>query len=435
MTVVIANGRIANLGGAASVSVPTGARVVDASGKFLIPGLWDMHVHWYDEASLPLFTVNGVVGVRIMCGFPRHLEWRRSLNPLAPRLVIAGPIVDGPQPVWPDSLKASSETEGRAAAKKIKESGYDCVKVYDLLPCSAYLGVAAEARSLGLPLVGHVPYSISAATASDSGQNTIEHLSGVALGCSSREAELRKAITCVRDQDGPITAAVLRVEVQALDSYDERKAAGLFGRFATNQTWQVPTLSVGQSHASLRRDSTARTLRLRYLPSSMQTRWESRRSGTLKKLSGEDFLNYEHALRGHLKLVKAMHEAGVGLLAGTDTGALDCFPGFNLHDELELLVRAGLTPMEALQAATRNPAMCFERLDELGTVEKSKLAELVLLDANPLEDIRNTTRIWGVIRGGQLFSKEFLHATLDEIAKTCRQPKPDTFPGNYPKYP
>ena len=281
MTVVIDKGRIAAMGKSGTVVIPPRARVVDASGKFLIPGLWDMHVHWYDERSLPLFTINGVTGIRIMFGFPLHLDWQRRFAQgklSGPRLVVAGPAVDGAPPVWPDSIRARTESEGRHAVQAIRLAGYDFVKVYHLLPREAYFGVADEAKKQGLAFGGHVPISITAAEASDAGQKTIEHLYGVALACSSRELELRRELKAQTESAGvPDIAVSLRFEVAAHDSYDEQKAAALFSRFVKNGTWQVPTLTVRQSHAVLSGEDPSRTSRMRYMPPALKARWESRK--------------------------------------------------------------------------------------------------------------------------------------------------------------
>jgi imidazolonepropionase-like amidohydrolase len=440
MTVVIAGGRIANVGKTGQVTVPSGSRLVDASGKYLIPGLWDMHVHWYDRSSLPLFTVNGVTGIRIMCGFPLHLQWRTEIAAgrlVGLRLVLAGPIIDGPDPVWPDSLRAADRPQGELAVRTIRQEGYDCVKVYNLLPRRAYLGVAEEARKLKLPLVGHVPFDISAAEASDAGQKSIEHLSGVSLACSSRETQLRKEMTAaLRDHAGPETALLLRFEVLAEDSYDHDKASALFARFVANGTWQVPTLTMRQTHALLE-DRTARTgPRFRYLPPALKARWDRRRAATFRKLGPQDFANFRASLKKQLEVVGRMHGAGVRFLAGTDTGSLDCLPGWSLHDELELLVRAGLTPLEALQAATRNPAEYLGRLSEQGTIERGKRADLVLLDADPLADIRNTRKIRAVVVDGRLLGASDLQAMLAEVESACRQQQgEEKFPGAFQKYP
>src|SRR5262245_40155352 len=190
MTVVVVGSRIAEVGQVGQVAVPGRARVVDASGKFLIPGLWDMHVHWYDKQSLSLFTANGVTGVRQMFGFPVHLEWRRELDSgklLGPRMAIASPIVDGPAPFWPNSIAVPNADEGRKAVQKVKKWGADFVKVYTYLPREAYFAIADEAKREGIPFAGHVPWSVTAAEASTAGQKSVEHLTGVLLSCSSRE--------------------------------------------------------------------------------------------------------------------------------------------------------------------------------------------------------------------------------------------------------
>jgi hypothetical protein len=423
MSVVISGGRIRSLGKSGTVTVPAGARVVDATGKYLIPGLWDMHVHWYHAPTLPVFIANGVTGVRIMAGFPVHLRWRHEIDEgtlLGPRLVLAGPIVDGPNPVWPDSLKAASDGDGRLAVRTIGDAGYDCVKVYHLLSRAAYLGVAAEANRRGLPLVGHVPFDVSAAEASAAGQRSIEHLSGVALACSIRETELRRNLLAANQTEAAPPRVLLRFEIQAEESRDPDKAASLFSCFVKNGTWHVPTLAVRQSHAMLQAHKEASDPRLRYLSSSLRERWENRRAATFKKLGPAEFDNFRATLRNSLDIVNSMHHAGVQLLAGTDTGALDCYPGFSLHEELELLVQAGLTPLEALQTATFNPARFLNRTKDMGTVERGKWADLVLLDANPLDDIRNTRRIYAVVCRGRLLLRPDLQRLLSDAEAACR---------------
>jgi imidazolonepropionase-like amidohydrolase len=439
MTLVIEGERISEIGKTGRLALPAHARIVDGSGKFLIPGLWDMHVHWYDEPSLPLFLANGVTGIRIMCGYPRHLLWRKEIAAgrlLGPRLNLAGPIVDGPEPVWLDSLRASNETEGRLAVRSIKEKGYDCVKVYNFLPRDAYFGVAKEARTLRIPLVGHVPFAVSAAEASDAGQRTIEHLSALSLACSSREAELRRRWTAKLDPDAPATALHLRYDVEAEDSYDPARAAVLFATLVKNGNWVVPTLTVLQSHAVLRTKDPAADPRLRWLPFSLASRWGTRRTATLQKLGPADFENYQHALRKGLELVGALHRAGCHLLAGTDTGALDCYPGSSLHDELELLVQAGLTPLQALQTATSNVAQYLGRQDDLGTIERGKLADLVLLDADPLADIRNVRKVCAVVINGKLLQRADLNKLLRDVEAICRKENASSQPpGTHEKYP
>jgi imidazolonepropionase-like amidohydrolase len=375
MTVVITGDRISEVAEAGKVVAPPGATIVDAAGKFLIPGLWDMHVHWYNRDTLTLFTANGVTGIREMFGNPDLLRWRQDIakgSLPGPRMIVASPIIDGPQPVWPTSIVAPNADEGRKAVIKVKKDGADFVKVYSRLPRDAYFAIADEARRQGLPFAGHVPSSVSAAEASDAGQKSIEHLTGIMIALS------------------------------------DKKADELFARFVKNETWQCPTLTVLRGRAYLGDENFRRDQRLKFIPPQMKERWSQR----IANRNDENYSNAKKVFQKELEIVGAMRKAGVQLLAGTDTGNPFCFPGFSLHEELALLVIAGLTPVEALRSATLNPAK-FLGLDKtLGTIEQGKVADLVLLDANPLEDVRNTQRINAVISNGRLFDRKALNKML-----------------------
>ncbi len=407
MTVVITGDRISAIGDSARLSVPTDAKVVDASGKFLIPGLWDMHVHWYSRETLTLFTANGVTGVRQMFGNSDLLRWRDEIakgSLLGPRMMVASPIIDGPEPVWPNSISVRNEEEGRKAVRRVKQWGADFVKVYSLLPRDAYFGIADESKQQGITFVGHVPNTVSPAEASDAGQKSIEHLTGILIGCSDKEQGLRDDVVEARSP-----AARARTQAAALESYDARKAADLFARFVKNQTWQCPTLTVLRSNAYLGDENFRRDGRLKYIPRQIQQRWSMRIANR-----NEDNHRAKKVLQKELEIVGAMQKAGVPILAGTDTGNPFCFPGFSLHDELALLVIAGLTPVEALRSATLNPAKFFGLDQTLGTIEQGKIADLVLLDASPLLDIRNTQRINAVVANGRFFDRKALDKLLGE---------------------
>lgn len=411
-TVIIIGERITALGKASEVAVPKDARIVDGKGKFLIPGLWDMHAHWREKAYLPLFTVNGVTGIRIMWGFPEHLTWRKEDTDgslLGPRFVVAGNILDGPNARLAGSTLVATEKEGRKAVRTTKRDGYDCVKVYSVLPAEAYSGIAAEAKELGIPFVGHVPAAVGAARASDMGQKSIEHLWDVPLACSSREEEERKAYLDDIAKSPPREHLLiyLRHAAKSMDSYDEKKAEALFALFVKNGTWHVPTLTVYA--AFLGDKQVTDDPRLKYMPPELRQRWAQ----DMKDCP--DFAEPGWFLRKHKALVSSMHKAGVKLLAGTDAESTYSFPGFSLHDEMALLVEAGLSPMEALQTATRNSAEFLGREKDLGTVETGKLADLVLLDADPLKDIKNTEKIAAVVTGGKLLTRQALDKMLAEV--------------------
>ena len=431
MTVVIAGNRITVIGKTAEVGIPKDAQVIDAAGKFLIPGLWDMHVHWYeyDKGYLRLFTVNGVTGVRIMWGAPIHFEWRKEIQEgtlLGPRMVIASTIVDGPKPIWPASIAVANDAEGRQAVIKLKQAGYDFIKVYSVLPREAYFAIADEAKKQGLEFVGHVPFSVSAAEASDAGQRSIEHLTGILAACSTREEELRKSFVDAYSNPPqgrrlPRPAQTRPLNRMMLETFSREKAAALFARLKRNHTWQCPTLTVLRSGAFVNDANFRNDPRLKYLPRQLRTQWDPSTDFRFKERTAEDFDLSRMVYQKQIEVVGMMNRARVELLAGTDVSNPYCFPGFSLHDELALLVEAGLSPMEALQATTLNPARFLGKEKDFGTIEKDKIADLVLLEANPLEDIRNTKTISAVVLNGRLLDRKALDQVLAELEAAAKK--------------
>jgi imidazolonepropionase-like amidohydrolase len=422
MTVLVEGERIAAIG--SEVAVPEKAQVVQAAGKFLIPGLWDMHVHWQGPPSarseathLPLFTVNGVTGVRMMAGQTHHLDWRRQIAAgklIGPRMVLAGIIIDGPQPYWKSSFAAATGEQGRYAVQQTKVAGFDFVKVYDSLPRDVFFAIAEEAKKQGLPVAGHVPAAVTPAEASDAGLKSIEHLTGMLLALSSEETELRRQIAeAIALAAGPERAAQFhRLDARVLDTYDAAKAAALYAKFKANGTWQVPTFTV--LHANLLEPGYADDPRLKLMPAWVRAWWAGNIRG--RTLTAEGRAAQKRFFERRVALVGEMHRAGVGILAGSDVLNPYCFPGFSLHDELEWLVKAGLSPLAALQAATRNPAVYLGRAD-LGAIEPGKLADLVLLDADPTQDIRNTRKIAAVVQAGKLYPRATLNGMIEDVER------------------
>ncbi len=409
-TVIINGGRIAAIGETGKVTIPKDAQTIDARGKYLIPGLWDMHVHaWAKDIFSPLLIANGVTGVRDMfSGIARIKQWRQEIaegKTIGPRIFAAGQIVDGPKPVWPGSIPVKDATEGRQAVAKVKADGSDFVKVYSLLPRDAFFAIADEAKKLNIPFAGHVPHSVTAVEASDAGIKSIEHLERVLLGCSAAEAEIQK-------EAGRLTMEQRR---RIIETYDEKKAQALFARFTKNGTWQSPTLVVLRALGRLDDPNFTGDPRVKYLPQFMTASWNPKNDFRFRSFTPETYASYRETFEKHLEIVGRMRRTGVEFLAGTDTPNPYCFPGFSLHDELALLVRAGLSPMEALQAATRNPAKYLGLLDSLGTLEQGKIADLVLLEANPLADITNTQKINAVVVNGKLLDKAALQELLAKI--------------------
>ncbi|SDK33629.1 amidohydrolase family protein [Nonomuraea jiangxiensis] len=390
MTVVVVNGLITAVG--PDPVPPSGAQVIDAAGTFVIPGLWDMHVHTFQADRLPYFLLNGVTGIRHMGGAPVHMQWRRRLGEgdlVAPRMVIASRIVDGPRPLRPYSLAVGTEEEARAAVRQSRDEGADFVKVYNLLPRDAYFALAREARRAGMPFAGHVPFSVGVAEAAAAGQRSIEHLEGVFLATSTRGAELAAEVAAVDHTDMAAIGRVFNEVIPAAAaSHDPGLAAELYGVFAEHGTWHVPTLAVLQASAYAGGDDFPLEGHLHHIEPDLRHGWASHRHWAADPARRAAQAEY---FQRRLRVVGDLHRAGVGLLAGTDTFV----PGFSLHDELALLVLAGLTPAAALRAATLNPARFLDVADSFGSVEEGKVADLVLLGGDPLDDIGQFARHTG----------------------------------------
>jgi imidazolonepropionase-like amidohydrolase len=445
-TVVIADSRILALGKTGSVSVPAGARVMEAREKFLIPGLWDMHVHtrgkFYDPSIpfFPLLIANGVTGVRDMGSPMEYVDqirrWRKEPTeggPVRPRIVAAGPILDdaGPYRLVPSLsrggpavnqiINVTNEAEARRAVRMLKRHGVNFVKVYNGLPRDAYLAIADEAKKQGLPFVGHVPESITVDEASDAGQKSMEHLIGMELACSRLEQKLMAERSAAKAKGDQAELARLNsIQTQmVLDTYSRQKARALFARLKKNHTWQCPTLVLLRLAAFGDDSRIVNSQRLRFIPSSILTQW-TQIDYWRRRRTPEENATQTRLFQLDLEMVGAMQRAGVKLLAGTDMLKPSLLPGFSLHDELMLLVQAGLTPMEALQSATLNPARFLGVEKMLGTVQRGKKADLVLLDADPLANIRNTTKIHAVVLNGRLLDRAMLDQMLAAI-ETARR--------------
>jgi imidazolonepropionase-like amidohydrolase len=326
-------------------------------------------------------------------------------------------MIDGGVPALPWLLRkhvyrAADAEQAREQVKLCKKRGEDFVKVYPCLSRKAFLAVLDEAGKVGLPVAGHVPHAINVGEAADKGMQCVEHLSGVALACSRKEKTLRASLVRqmqTGDLKGMDAATAWRTQVQAYNSYDPAKAAALFRLFVRKGTWHVPTLVQKRAWGRLGDVAFTKDPRVLQLPALVRRLWAVERTAKGIRLplpdiafSNLELIEHRRQFRKDMEVVEAMHRHGVRLLAGTDTPSPYCFPGSGLHDELELLVEAGLSPLAALQTATRNPARFLNREKDLGTVERGKIADLVLLDGDPLQYIGNTRKIAAVILGGRL---------------------------------
>src|SRR3984893_14482588 len=418
MTVVIDGDRITRVDKKRHARIPKMAKEIDATGKYLIPGLWDMHVHTFfgdwipggREVTLPLFIANGVTGVRDMGSeLDLILAARKEIAEgrlVGPRMIVAGPMLDGPKTQFPASIAIATPDDGRRAVDMLKSRGVDFIKIQSYVPREAYFAIADECKKQEITFVGHVPDAIRGSEASNAGQKSFEHLIGIFEGSSTVGDELLKG------PKGP---------GRFLETYDPSKEAALIQLLAKNQTWQCPTLYWERGQwlidAPEVRDEMSHDPDAQYAPNFWREKsWPRFTASIIKDLDTDPLPVREKFVQHELDIVKKLQKAGVPFLAGTDTAAgVDVLPGFSLHRELERFVAAGFTPMEALQTATINPAKFLNKLSDFGTVEKGKVADLVLLDANPLDDIRNTQKIQAVIVSGRYFSRANLDSILREV--------------------
>jgi len=375
-TVVIAQGHITAVGPNDAVKIPAGTRVVDATGKFLIPGLCDMHGHLTDatEDAFPLLIMNGVTGVRDMGGDLAQLDrWRSEIDSrqrVGPHIIRAGPFVDGPKEGVTNRLTVRTPEEARRAVHDLKAKGVDFIKVHNALPPEAFFALIDEAHKEHIPVAVHLPKNVSSAEASDAGVASLEHVETLYENDLWRKGATAKTIE------------------QAVDEILGPIGQDLFQRSMKNGTWYVPTLVAYERGFVLWSKD----------PESLKPRLDIHEK--------------------NIEVIRMMHKAGVQIMAGSDFSDWGMVPGVDLHNELALLVEAGFTPMEALQAATLNPAIFLGKTDTYGTIQPGRVADLVLLNMNPLEDISHTRKIHAVVLGGKFYPLASITAqSLQDAAK------------------
>lgn len=404
-TVIVVGGRIAWAGPSDRAQIPDDARTIDAAGRYLVPGLADMHVH-LEEEDLPLLLANGVTLARDLNGAPDHLRWRDEVAAgarLGPTLVVSSPLTAGTPQRYHHELATTPE-QGRELVREYADAGYDCVKVYDGLGLEVYRAIADEARRVGLPLVGHVPADVGLHEALAQGQASIEHV----------EQILYRIVDNPHDPDPAVIPAAVA----------EIAAAG---------TTVTPTLAVMRALSLARTSPLYRRLLQRpevaYAPAWARQWWASLAgpggdaAGAEPRVTvaGPADAKPPSAFFAFLQeLTRQLHAAGVPLLAGTDTPNPQMVAGFSLHDELETLVNAGLTPAATLRAATAGAASFLGTPEEFGSIVAGARADLVLLDGDPLQDVSALRSPEAVMVRGRWLGRDELDAMLAEVAAARR---------------
>lgn len=433
MTLIIKKGIITTIVNSNELELSSKATIVNGTGKYVIPGLWDMHAHTSSEQVTrkilyPTFIANGITGIRVLSADCFEPCWELQMNIeqskqiqsdveksilIGPKAILGSTYINGAKPGEVSTEKAPGNREdGKKLVHLLLDRGVDFIKIYDEIPREAYFGITDEANKMGLPFAGHVPVSVKASEASDAGQKSIEHCCAGSLfeECSSEEKKLREQITKLIQSREPKNMYDLVLEL--VKTYDEAKCQEVFKKFLENNTYYTPTLVATEMDNIFKKDDWRDDPRLKYLPKKEHEFWIEDEIVTREILGIQDPLIREK----RFDLVGDMNKAGVKILAGSDCGVFGVHYGFGLHDELELLVEAGLTELEALQTATLNPAEYSDKLDVYGNISEGLVADLLILDKNPLVNIRNTKQIYAVLSNGKYYDRYSLDKILENVA-------------------
>lgn len=437
-TIIVGGERILAIEPSGEFKEREGIALLDGGGKYAIPGLWDMHVHIPHKAAsawdlhepdkaarlqrqifMPSWVAFGVVGLRHMSGGKLPLEMRKRIQSGqldGPHLIIGSPILDGPYPIWPGggTMAIANPSEASNAVQELHQQGYDFLKPYTLLSRESYRALHAAAAERGIKVAGELPLSVSAWEAANLGQSSIEHLTGLEIACSGREDELRDGyvravseITADTDQSAKVSLWN-RGEWEAISSFDPEKCQRLYRHLREKGVWVTPTLVILRRISYPDSPEVKGNPYLKYI-----TKSAADVADVIDTYDPERRLRptYDH----RFDVIDDMHEAGVRILAGSDEQG-----GFWVHQELQIFVDAGLTPLEAIQTATINPAIYLGREHELGSIEPGKFADIVLLNSNPLMDIESTLDIDAVILKGRIYDRLMLDSMLAQLEADAR---------------
>jgi imidazolonepropionase-like amidohydrolase len=393
-TVIVRDGRIAEIGPANKIKVPDGATRIDGAGKYLMPGLAEMHGHIpppnapkaYTEAVLFLYVANGITTVRGMLGAPNQLELRDRANRgeiVAPTLYLAGPSFN--------DRSVNSPEQAVSMVRQQKQEGWDLLKVHPGLTRDEYDAMAKTAREVGIRFAGHIPADVGLIHALEMGQETIDHVDGY--------------IEYLNGDAGPV---------------DEAKLADVARRTKAAGAWIVPTMALWETligYADL--DSLAAMPELKYAPPQQVEQWKTAHRNRLNQ-PNFDRKKAELIAKNRMRILKALHDGGVRMLLGTDAPQQFSVPGFSIHREMAHMVRCGFTPYQIIQSGTKNVGDYYKDKDNFGAIEAGKRADLILVEANPLKDVASVARRAGVMARGRWLPESEIRRKLDEIAASWR---------------
>lgn len=427
------------------VIVPKGSKTfnqdirrVNAEDKYAIPGMWDMHAHPDDpeiwrmnpkdeekDRLLTLLVLNGVTGIRDMAGdIQLAKRWKSMIHNeelIGPEIFAAGPLIDGPNPMWDGSVGINGPDNVKHVIDSLINEGVDFLKVYSLLPGDIYLELQRYANEINFPVAGHVPYDVTPSESAKAGIKSQEHFLEILKEVSSESEALRSGTIDYGDAKTGFEKYIFRNQLM-IDTYSEDKASVLFDLMAKLKTWHTPTISMWYKNAWFESEFSRDSVLYKYLPPYMRKYWQIGENDHLQNRNSDLIRLKQNQVEIYKKMLLSMYAAGVPLMTGTDMGANPlCFPGIGVHNELEMFVKAGIPEIEALRAATINPSIYLEIDDEFGSLEKGKIADFVVLNENPLENINAIRNISSVIKRGQIFDSIRIMEILGSIEQDFKE--------------
>ncbi len=419
-TVIVRDGKIVSIASTSDADVPASATHIDGTGRYLMPGMADMHVHISpdDTDELVVFVANGITTVRNMFGDSVHLVWRDRIEKgslFGPTIYTTGPITDGDPPYWSGSAVVTTPEAAKKEVLAQIEAGYDGVKVFDGLLPEVYETILATAAEHDFPVYGHVPARVGMLRALELGQKSFEHMNDFLYALMPDDAPARAGvIDAAADKSKMSLQTVL---IHPFKSADANRIPQVVAKFVEYDAWLCPTLQLLNNMSSTKEEfQTLKELpEMRYIAAQYTAYWDQFEAMLTSEEGNPAVLKDAYKLA--LRSVKAMHDAGAHLVVGTDTPNPYLVPGFSLHQELQCFVEAGLTPYEAIKAATHDAAELVGALNEWGAIAVGKRADLILVSANPLDRVENTSKQVGVMAAGCWFPKQKLNSMLDEVAR------------------
>jgi len=396
--------------------------VINAKGKYLIPGLMDMHIHYYAEDNMALNLANGVTLIRSMWGdedVRKKIANLKETPESGPTLYSTSELIDGDPPIWKPSIVAADAKQAREVVIAQKDLGFDSLKVYSRLSPQAFTAISKTAKEHQMTIVGHIPVEVGTESAVKQGMDDIHHITDILVYLQSDDSPFgkmsRTQLAAEYDKDRR------KFSIELAKFVDKNKIERYAAFLKENGVWSTVTLLVNKNInlTPRARQALFEDERLKYVNQEVRDFWDPKNDFRLKNTSAEQFEALSDNFPIWLEVTRALDKAGAKILLGTDTPNPFIYPGFSVHEELALMVEAGLSPLSALQTATINPAEFLKR-DDLGEVKVGAIADLVLLDNNPLTDIRNTRRIAGVINKGKWFSPAQLTQMLEEVEQNNR---------------